>query len=478
MKLFPITLLLTLIAAGNSCFTHSLLATEDQLPNVVVILADDLGYGDPQCYNADSGCVTPAIDAICSAGKKFTDAHAAGSLCHPSRFGLMTGRYPFSYSMNWRVAPLIHDEMDTLPALLQRAGYETSMVGKWHLGFEDGPDYDFNDMRGGPTDRGYDTYFGIPASTDIPPYYYIQSGKAVEPPTKLIEANNSPGWSPIQGAFWREGLIAENLELADVLDRFRQEAVAEVDRLSQQDTPYFLYVALAAPHTPWLPGEEFHGRGRAGMYSEFVAHVDHVIHEIDEAITKSGKADNTLVLISSDNGPVWYPADRERFGHSSTANLRGMKGDAWEGGHRVPFIVRWPDRIEAGSDSDALVGFVDLLPTFAEITGEEMKQAANVDGVSIASLIGWDDARPFDENRPMIQHHSGEVIRQGDWKLITRLGSLGFSKPSREKPEPQGPTGQLYHLGRDPEETTNLWQDEPEQVDRLLRLHKSLTKKN
>lgn len=445
------------------------------LPNVVFILADDMGYGDPVSFNADSGCKTPEIDALSAAGKRFTDAHAAGSLCHPSRFGLMTGRYPFFYSNNWRVAPLIHDDMDTVPALLQRAGYQTSMVGKWHLGFEDGPDYDYAKMRGGPVDRGFQSYFGIPASTDIPPYYYIKNDHAILPPTEHIEANNTDGWSPIQGAFWREGLIAKNLSLPEVLDRFGTEASTEVDRLSNSDSPYFLYVALAAPHTPWLPAEEFKGSGRAGMYSEFVAHVDAVVGRINDAIEKSGEADNTMVIFSSDNGPTWYPEDVERFNHASAAHFRGMKADAWEAGHRVPFIVRWPEQIDGGSSSDALVGFVDMLPTFSEMTGEPMQNASQVNGISMASLIGWPDAKPFDRDRPMVQHHSGKAIRQGDWKLIDGLGSFGFTKPSRVKAEPNGPQGQLYHLGRDPGETENLWDKEPQQRERLLKLKRELT---
>jgi arylsulfatase A len=248
------------------------LSLAQENPNIVLILVDDMGYGDPGCFNPESKIPTPHIDSIAREGMRFTDAHAPGALCHPSRFGLLTGQYPFrGHPEKWRTQATIPEHQVTIGSLLRSQGYQTAMVGKWHLGFDEAG-YD-KPLPGGPVDRGLNSYFGIRASTDIPPYFYIRGNKAVLPPTDRIEDNNTEGWSPIQGRFWRAGGIAPNLKLDEVLPRFTNEAI---DVINKRDTkkPLMLYLAYPAPHTPWLASPKFEGKSKAGLYGDFTTMVD------------------------------------------------------------------------------------------------------------------------------------------------------------------------------------------------------------
>ena len=232
---------------------------------------------------------------------RFTDAHAGGTVCHPSRYSLLTGCHPFRTDVSvWRKQALIKPGQATIASVLKSRGYRTAMVGKWHLGFnEDGYD---EPLPGGPVDVGFDSFFGIRASTDIPPYFYIRGDRAVAPPTDHIEANNSAGWSPVQGAFWRAGGIAPGLELKDVLPRFTDEAIAVIHDHAGAEDPLMLYLAYPSPHTPWLPSKEFEGHSEAGMYGDFVSMVDAMIGLVLTALDAAGMAENTLVVFSSDNG--------------------------------------------------------------------------------------------------------------------------------------------------------------------------------
>jgi arylsulfatase A-like enzyme len=445
-------------------------ANAAEKPNMVVILVDDMGYGDPGCYNPDSKIPTPHIDSLARQGMRFTDAHSPGALCHPSRYGLLTGQYPFRTDVSaWRKQPLIKDGQTTIASLLRSQGYRTAMVGKWHLGFRE-TGYD-KPLPGGPVDCGFDTYFGLRASTDIPPYFYIRGDRAVSPPTEHIEANNSEGWSPIQGAFWRAGGIAPGLELKDVLPRFTDEAVAVIQDHAKADTdePLMLYLAYPAPHTPWLPSAEFQGRSEAGMYGDFVVMVDAMIGRVLAALDAAHMTDETLVIFSSDNGPVWYDRDVERFGHDSSGGLRGMKGDAWENGHRMPFLVRWPGKVQAGSVSDQTICFTDMLATFAAIVGVELPEDAGPDSFDILPVLLGRQPPDVPIRGPLvIPAADGTLsIRSGPWKLIAGLGSRGFSEPRRIAPTAGGPDGQLYHLVDDLGETNNLYQQKPDIVNHL-----------
>ena len=317
---------------------------------------------------------------------------------------------------------------------------------------------------GGP---GFDTFFGIHASLDIPPYYYIRDRAPLAPPTERVEASNTEGWTKIQGAFWRAGATAPDFDHEDVLPRFGREATRYIDqraRVGKQ--PFFLYVALTAPHTPWLPAEQFRGRSGADMYGDFMAQVDDTVGQILRALDRHDLAENTLVIFSSDNGPVWYPDDVERFGHSSTGPLRGMKGDAYEGGHRVPFVLRWPETVDAGRVSDQTICFTDMMATFADVARVPLAEGAGEDSESIVPLLlDRSDAPVRDVT---VLKANGSVVREGRWKLIKHLGSGGFSKPRRVKPEEGGPEGQLYDLDADVGETNNLWSERPDVVARLM----------
>lgn len=450
----------------------SLLACPGQVlagerPHVLLILVDDMGYGDLSSYNPESRIQTPHLDALAHQGMRFTDAHASGPLCHVSRYGLMTGQYPFRANPGaWRTQATIDPTRLTLAGFLRQQGYRTAMVGKWHLGFDE-KGYD-RPLTGGPIDRGFDRFFGIRASTDIPPYFYIRQDRAVLPPTSRIAANQSEGWSPIQGAFWREGGIAPGLELKDVLPRLTEEAIEVIDSHSRApgDDPLFLYLAYPAPHTPWLPSEEFVGRSEAGMYGDFMMMVDHMIGRVLGALEGAGMSEDTMVVFSSDNGPVWYKEDVLRLGHDASGGLRGMKADAWEAGHRVPLIVRWPDHVVAGSHSQQLVSFVDIMPTLASVLGQTLPEEAAPDGKSFASVLKGDlqDKNGRRETLVLASGNGTMTLRDGHWKLIQGLGSGGFSKPAKIKPTQGGPTGQLYHLGRDPGEASNLFASEPQRV--------------
>jgi arylsulfatase A len=299
-------------------------------------------------------------------------------------------------------------------------------------------------------------------------------GPDLQPPTDHIDANYSEGWTEIQGAFWRAGGIAPDLELKDVLPRFTDEAI-DVIRDHQEkgrDQPLMLYVAYPAPHTPWLPSAKFEGKSGAGMYGDFMMMVDAEAGRVLATLEDAAMAKDSLVIFTSDNGPVWYEQDVERFGHKSSGGLRGIKGDAWEGGHRMPFIVRWPGVVKPGTVTDQLVCFTDVLATCAEMIGAELESDAGPDSVSFLPTLKGETQPP----RPPIVMRAiaSTMIRDGDWKLIDALGSGGFSDPREVRPGPNDPEGQLYNLAEDPAETKNLYAERPDIVKRLTETMKQI----
>jgi arylsulfatase A len=439
-------------------------------PNIVFILADDMGYGDPHCFNPNSKVPTPQLDRLAAEGIRFTDAHAAGPLCVPSRYGVITGCYPMrAASLVPKKGALIESGQVTIASFLRDHGYATGMVGKWHLGFNGGVPFDCSrPLRGGPVDHGFDYFFGQHASLDIPPYFFIENDHCVAAPTDYIHANHSPDWTPIQGAFWRAGGIAPGFKMADVLPTYTRKAVEYIEHHGHDKKPFFLYAALTAPHTPWLPADKFRGRSGASLYGDFVAMTDDAVGQILGAIERAGLREKTLLFFSSDNGPVWFPRDVQKYGHSAAGIFRGMKGDSWEGGHREPFIVRWPGRIRPGSTSKQTICFTDLFATFAAVIGAEVPSGVARDSVSfLPALLGRKHYAHHREWLVMGWDKGNLAIRKGDWKLIPFLGSGGFTRPSHIKPKPGEPIGQLYNLAADPGETKNLYANRPMIVKEL-----------
>jgi arylsulfatase A len=454
-------------------------------PNIVFIMADDLGQGDPGCYNPESRIPTPSIDRLAREGMRLTDAHSPSAVCTPTRYGVLTGRYCWRSRLKsgvlwtgWDRA-LIEEGRPTVASFLRERGYRTGVVGKWHLGFNwestDGSEigvesHDATDyarpVTRGPNDVGFESSFIFPASLDMPPYCFLLDGRAVVAPTE-----HTPGSKHRRqggGGFWRAGPIAPGFEMDGVLPELTRRAVGYIDEWGEGDEPFFLYVPLTSPHTPWVPSEPFRGRTEVGHYGDFVAETDWAVGEILGALDRHGLSDDTLVIVTSDNGSHWPEGDIERWGHDANNGWRGQKADIWEGGHRVPFVARWPGQVEAGSASDGLVCLTDLFATCAEIVGEPLPAGAAEDSVSMLSLLRGDRGE-----REVVVHHSVDgmfALRLADWKLIDGLGSGGFSRPKRVEPSEAGPTGQLYNLRSDPRETTNLWSERPEVVSELSAL--------
>ena len=419
------------------------------LPNIIYIMADDMGYGDVKAFNSESRISTPHLDKLAESGMMFTDAHSSGSSCITSRYGLLTGRYPFRMaSLNWQSEPLIEENRWTIASVLQKNGYRTGMVGKWHLGF----DYsDYSNLKGGPVDRGFDYYFGISRSLDQADYYYIEDNHAVQPPTENMAASAGYGKNGWQGPFWRAGSAAINFKHHEVLNTFTQKSIAFIENAADSSSPFFLYLALASPHTPWLASEKFKGTSDVGDWGDWVAENDNAIGAVIQAVYDKGLRENTLIFFTSDNGPVWWPVDIQTFGHRATSLYRGMKFDAWEGGHRMPFIASWPGVIEKGSKSSQIISNTDMLATFAALVGEPLPDNAAEDSYSILdALYDKDFGKPIREAFVGRPDNTDLFIRQGDWKLI---GS-----------------NQLYNLAHDPSEQTNVFNDNVKIASELFAL--------
>ena len=436
-------------------------------PNIVYILADDLGWGDLRCYNRESAIPTPHADRLAREGIRFTDMHSPSSVCTPTRYGILTGRYAWRTRLErgvlWGYSPnLIEPGRLTVATLLRSQGYATAAIGKWHLGLGDQEKTDYSrPLRPGPLDHGFEYFFGIPASLDMDPYLYIENDRAVALPTGRIEGRSQP-----RGVFWRAGAIAPGFRLEEVLSKLTDRAVEWILAQSSE-RPFFLYFALTSPHTPWLVSPPFRGKSQAGDYGDFVAETDDALGRILEALDRAGVAKNTLVILTSDNGAHWTPEDQSRYAHRANAGWRGMKADIWEAGHRVPFLARWPARIRPATVSHHLGCLTDLMATLAELLQLRLPDDAGEDSFSMLdALLGQGRSR----KRPAVVLHSSEgmfAIREGPWKLIRGLGSGGFSEPRSVDPTPGEPAGQLYHLERDPQETVNLYGKHPEIVARL-----------
>jgi len=454
-----------------------------KLPHIVVILADDLGQGDLGCYNKDSKIPTRNLDQLAKDGVRFTDAHSPSGVCTPTRYGLLTGRYAWRTRLKSGVLDgtdpyLIEENRVTLPALLKKQGYATACVGKWHLGLGTVRPVDYSKaLTPGPNTAGFDYYFGIPASLDMEPYVFVENDKLVEQPTDGIAASKSQREGG--DGFFRGGRIAPSFKHVDVLPTLTRKSIAWLEKQNKEapDKPVFLYLPLAAPHTPWLPTKDWVGKSKAGAYGDFTAMTDDAIGQVLAALKRLKMDDNTLVIVTSDNGAHWTPEDIKKYGHLANNSVRGQKSDIWEGGHRVPFLVRRPGKAKAGTTSDQPLCLTDLLATLAAVSGAEIPKGAGEDSVNmLPAILGEKLDKPL---RDHLIHHSGGgmfAIRQGEWKLVDGLGSGGFSAPRTEKPEKDGPLGQLYNLQKDDKEAKNVWKENPEVVERLSKMLEKIKK--
>jgi arylsulfatase A-like enzyme len=473
-------------------------------PNIVVILADDLGYGDVNCYNDRAKVATPNIDRLAREGMRFTDAHSPATVCTPSRYSLMTGQMAFRVPRGGSVftgvggPSLIAPGRLTLPAMLRAKGYTTGCVGKWHIGLtffdKEGQPIrgngseavrrvDFSRrIEGGPLDHGFDRFFGTACcpTTDWL-YAFIDGDRVPVPPTGKIDKKLLPKHPCANDC--REGLIASDFPMEEIDLIFLQKSREFIQSIARRapGRPFFLYHAAQAVHLPSFAADQFKGKSGAGPHGDFIHELDYIVGELLATLERSGLADNTLVILTSDNGPETASVIHMRadFSHDGARPWRGMKRDDWEGGHRVPFLVRWPGKVKPGSTCRQLTCLTDIMATVAAIIGADLPNDAAEDSFSLLPALLGQDSGPI---RPyLLQQAFGGPpylsIRQGDWKYLDHTGSGGNNYESDRGLQPfiladtaPGAPGQLYNLETDPGETRNLYFEQPQIAKQLKAL--------
>jgi arylsulfatase A len=476
--------LLCLLVAASLIAFRAQARQQPAKPNIVYILADDMGYGDVSSLNKASGTRTPNLDKMVADGIYFTDAHSNSSVCTPTRYGILTGRYAFRSALKKGVLhgyspSLIEKDRPTVASFLRDNGYATACIGKWHLGLnwskndpskpvgtpntgiKIGPEFDDNinytqALEDGPLNHGFDYSYIIPASLDMSPYLYLRNNRAVSPATAHTTGKSE---SDGRGTMRRAGKMSPGFDFQQVLPEFIHDAVNYINGQAATGKPFFLYLPLPSPHTPWVPTGEFKD-SKAGLYGNYVEETDYMIGKVLEALKKNNMDGNTLVIVTSDNGSDWKPEDIEKTGHHANYIFRGRKADIYEAGHRIPFIARWPGKITPGSSSKELLCTTDLFATVADIVQKPLPANA---------------AEDSERMRDAIVHHSmGGIfaIRKGDWKLTTELGSGGFTDPRKLEAKPGKAPMTLYNLASDIEEKNNLYFQRPEIVKELSALLK------
>jgi len=429
-------------------------------PNIVYILCDDLGYGDIHCLAPKTSKIsTVNADLLAKQGMVFTDAHSGSSVCTPTRYGIMTGRYSWRTRLQKGVVTgfspsLIAENRATVAGFLKSSGYHTAIIGKWHLDFDYVDEVTGNRLRqndhklppigalipDGPTQRGFDYFHG---------FHHARNMKAV------IENNQ----------------VIEHDDEINMLPRLTQKAKQYIDSRSEQTKPFFLYLPLGSPHTPIVPTPQWQGKSGLGDYGDFVMQTDHVLGVVMTALENNQLMDNTLIIFTSDNGcsKAAGIANLAAKGHQVSASLRGSKADIWDGGHRVPMIVRWPGNIKAASTSQQLICLTDLFATAADIIGTPMPENAGEDSVSFLPAMR---GQPIQSNRVGVVHHSISghfAYRMENWKLILARGSGGWTSPNEKQVPPDAPKAQLYNMSKDPAELNNLYLAEPDIAEGLLK---------
>jgi len=457
---------------------NSVFAADAKLTNVIVILADDMGLDSVSAFNDKMGMKTPYIDQLAREGMSFTDAHSTSGVCSPTRYSVLTGRY------NWRSRlkkgivgrwerPLIKPQRLTLPEMFREHGYDTACIGKWHLGWrwpkkgggftEKLSQIDFTgSVRGGPCDHGFDYYFGDDVP-NWPPYAWRENDRVLGDLTSQMNAGAMVGVSA--------GPSVANWDFRAVLAEYSKRWAQYIRGRADKDRPFFLYAPMPSPHTPIAPHADFRGRSKVSEYADFLLQTDNAVGEMMRALKESNQSENTMVIFTCDNGtsPKANFPQLDAAGIRLNENWRGWKADAYEGGHRVSFVVRWPGRIKAGSTSSQTITLADIMATCAEVVGHKLSPETAEDSVSLlGALRGKNSTAPLHE---AVVHHSVSghfAIRKGKWKLLLCRGSGGWSPPREAAAAKQKlPPVQLYNLQEDPKETTNLQADRPELVSEL-----------
>ena len=452
---------------------------EQKKPNIVFIFADDMGYGDVSALNENSKIQTTNIDRIASEGVTFTDAHSSSSVSTPSRYSLLTGRYNWRSDLKSGVLmgynkALISPDRRTIASVLRNQGYQTACIGKWHLGWdwnniEAGKDsVDFSKpITNGPTTRGFDYFYGIIASLDMAPYVYVEN----DMPTALPDRDTvNDGMK-----YWRKGPTASDFDHEQTLPNFINRAVDYIHDKSKEDKPFYLYLPLPAPHTPILPIKEYQGKSGLNPYGDFVLMVDDMVGKVMKALKEAGVEDNTIIVFSTDNGcsPQAKFDELQAKGHYPSYIYRGHKADLFDGGHRIPCVVRWPARVKPHV-VDQTVCLTDFFATFAAVADYQLRDSEGEDSYNILPLLL--NEKEGEVIREATVHHSinGDfTIRKGEWKLLLSPGSGGWSFP---KPGTDDeviktlPSVQLYNMQSDPAEKNNVYAEHPEVVKELKDL--------
>ncbi len=460
-------------------------------PNIAVILTDDLGYGDVGVYNPQSRIPTPNFDRIAREGIRFTDAHTPDGVCTPTRYGLLTGRYAWRTRLKRGVLrsadlPLLEPERITLAEMLKTRGYRTAMVGKWHLGrkwslLNESEDQSFENIDwtapqlDGPLQHGFSYSFGIAE----PAWTFVENGSVLARPNVRFDLTHLPVY--LIGPNNNTGSKSGGFEFERMLPRFTEEAVGFIARSTREGKPWFLYFAPLAPHRPVVPNQDFHGQSAAGLYGDFVTEVDWAVGEILAAIERSGADRDTVLIVTSDNGPENDAYTRLlEYGHASMGSLRGVKRDLWEGGHRVPFVARWPGRIPAGAVQDEVLCLTDLMATVAAIINYELPGDVAEDSYDLSrALFGESSDSPVREATVHHGSRGGFGIRQGDWVLIDHPTGDNNAGGGAEEPDwfrrqrsviPHQQPVELYNLRQDPQQTANLADGAEERVRSMRAL--------
>lgn len=448
-------------------------------PNIIFILADDMGYGDVSYFDNNSKLKTENLDRMAQEGVVFTDAHSSSSVSTPTRYGILTGRYNWRSTLKNNVLygydkALIPADRETMASMLRKNGYTTAGIGKWHLGWDwdnidAGKDkVDFSKpVQNGPTTRGFDYFYGFCGSLDMAPYVYIENDMPTSLPDRETVNEGKYSW-------WRKGPTGADFVHEEVLPNLVDRACNYIKEKAKADQPYFLYLPLPAPHTPILPTEEFRGKSGIGEYGDFVLMVDAMVGKVLQAVKESGEDGNTIVVFTTDNGcsPAAGIKEMEAQGHRPNSIYRGHKADLFDGGHRIPCILRWPEGTKP-HEVRQTVCLTDFYATFAAINGYKLMDSEGEDSYNLLPAIVSETE--IDPIREATVHHSIDgqfTIRQGDWKLLLSASSGGWSAPTPTDTLALDslPLIQLYNMKDDPSETTNVEAEHPEIVSRLRAL--------